>query len=196
MQDSKTDDGKQQRPRATFDLVTDWLQIITSVVVVAGLGLVIWELQQARELTQAQLTSEGWARLSERNMAIVGENGAEVLAKACDQPSALTSTDVRIMEAITHDRLSAISRIHALNLDAGLYTGAGADWTRFSEQTFSDIFATEFGRGWWNATRHRWAPEIAELGDRYLDQAGRLTCGDLAREISSTNRSSTEPQAP
>ncbi len=196
MKDSQPSNGERECSRATFDLVTDWLQIITSAVVIAGLGLVIWELKQARELTQAQLTSEGWARLSERNMAIVGENGAEVLAKACDQPDALTRTDVEIMQVITHDRLTAINRIHALNLDAGLYTGAGMDWTRFSEQTFRDIFATEFGRVWWRATRQRWAPEVTELGDRYLDQAGRLTCGDLARELSSTSRSSREPQTP
>ena len=61
MPDSLPSDGKRERSRATFDLVTDWLQIITSVVVIAGLGLVFWELQQARELTQAQLTSEGRA---------------------------------------------------------------------------------------------------------------------------------------
>ncbi len=156
---------------------------------IAGLGLVIWELQQARELAQAQLTSEGWARLSERNMAIVGEAGAEVLAKACDQPGALTAADLQVMEAITFDRLNAVNRIHALNRDAGLYSGDGADWTRFSQQAFGEIFATEFGRGWWRATRHRWEPEVAELGDRYLDQAGRLTCGDVARQISRMSRS-------
>lgn len=165
-------------------MLTDWLQIITSVVVIAGLGLVIWELKQARELTQAQLTSEGWARLSERNMAIVGENGAAVLAKACDQPGTLTSSEARVMEAITNDRLNAVNRIFALNVDAGLYTGTGVDWTRFAKLSFEEIFSTEFGRRWWKVTRHRWAPEVVALGNQYLDEVGEPSCGDVARETS------------
>ncbi len=185
MKDSQTSDEMRQRSRASFDSVTDWLQIITSFVVIAGLGLVIWELKQARELTQAQLTSEGWARQSERNMAIVGENGAAVLAKACDQPGTLTSGEGRIMEAITIDRLNAVSRIFALHIDAGLYSGSGVDWTRFAGLTFEEIFSTEFGRRWWKVTRHRWVPDVVALGDRFLSEVGVPSCGDVARETSS-----------
>ena len=185
MKNAQMDDENRARAKATFnfDLVTDWLQIVTSLVVIAGLGLVIRELEQTRELTQAQLTSEGWARLSERNMAIVGEDGAAVLAKACDQPEALTSSEVRVMQAITDDRINDIRRIFALSVDSGLYTDYGTDWTRFSERTFERVFATEFGRRWWNLNRHRWAPQVVELGNRYLEKLGEPSCNNLTKEL-------------
>ena len=165
-----------ERSSTTFDLVTDWLQIATGFVVIAGMGLVIWELEQARQLTQAQLTSEGWARLSERNLAIIGDGGAQALAKACERPDELTSEELRVMNAITQDQLNALARILALSKDADLYSEDDSDWTRFSDRMFATVFSTQFGRDWWSLMRESYEPEIVQLGDGFLAGLGEPNC--------------------
>ena len=52
--------------------LSDWVQIITGFAIVLGLGLVIWELQQSREATMAQLTNEGFAQVGQQNATVMG----------------------------------------------------------------------------------------------------------------------------
>ena len=43
--------------------LTSWIQILTGFAVLAGLGLVVWELQQTRDLVRAQLECRVSVRL-------------------------------------------------------------------------------------------------------------------------------------
>ena len=56
---------------------------MTAVAVVFGLALVIWELQQTRALTQAQIIQDRWIEINEGNYALYGEEGAATVAAAC-----------------------------------------------------------------------------------------------------------------
>jgi len=71
--------------------IFNWIQTVTGLAVLVGLGLVIWELQQNREAMQSQLTSDGWQMLTNRNASVLGESPAEALAKGCEAPSTLTA---------------------------------------------------------------------------------------------------------
>ena len=81
-----------------------WIQILTGIAVLMGLALVLWELQQARELARAQLASDGWAEVMSTQRAQLGETFATTMSKACNSPSELTDTEIQ--EAIVyHDIL-------------------------------------------------------------------------------------------
>lgn len=169
--------------RLSVELITDWLQIATGIVVIVGLALLIWELEQARELTQAQLTSEGWARLSERNLVLVEKSNAQVLTKACEEPGQLSNVELTMLDLITQDRLNALNRIYALSRDAQLYLDQDRDWSRFSESTFNRIFATQFGRVWWEQSKNSAPIEIVAIGDSILQSSGSPSCGEFYEKL-------------
>ena len=56
--------------------LSSWIQAIGAVAILGGLGLVVWELQQAREIAKAQQASDGSAGYSQRVQAMMGENAA------------------------------------------------------------------------------------------------------------------------
>lgn len=55
---------------------------MTGLAVMTGLGLVVWELQQVKTLTRAQLTSELFAINTSHRDALMGENGSAALASS------------------------------------------------------------------------------------------------------------------
>ena len=79
--------------------LNDWVQIATGITLVLGLGFIIWELQQSREATISQLTSDGFVYAGQQNATIMGEDLALVIAKACEAPEDLTTSDLVVLEA-------------------------------------------------------------------------------------------------
>ena len=81
----------------TTQTLTNWIQLATGVAVLIGLGLVIWELQQTREIAVAQQVDDSMSRYSNQLQAMMGEESARSLAKACDEPDSLTTEDMIIL---------------------------------------------------------------------------------------------------
>ena len=40
--------------------VAHWVQIATGAAMLVGIGLVVWELEQSKDVAMAQLTSDGY----------------------------------------------------------------------------------------------------------------------------------------
>ena len=57
--------------------VDRWVQITTTISILIGLGLVIWELQQVKTLARAQLTSDSIAIYNDIRTAILGEQARQ-----------------------------------------------------------------------------------------------------------------------
>lgn len=100
------------------------IQSITSIAVIAGLGLVVWELQQNREAATAQLTSDGFMYTSAVNQTVMGEDTANVLAKACDNPEDLTRADYYVLDNYYLEILARFRRITFLQQRTSLYDDA------------------------------------------------------------------------
>lgn len=90
------------------------VQIITCVALVIGLMLVIWELRENREATRSLLTSEAMAFYSSLNTAVMGEETADVLAKACERPDELTASDYYVLDNYYAEILNRYRRIEML----------------------------------------------------------------------------------
>ena len=52
----------------------DWIQLLTNVAVVIGLVLLIYELNQSRNLTRAQVVDQVYGAAVNRNLALMGES--------------------------------------------------------------------------------------------------------------------------
>ena len=73
--------------------LADWVQIVSSLVLVAGLALVVYEMRQSKQLAQAQLASDSYTLAVERHLAAMGEELAQAHARACDNIESISRED-------------------------------------------------------------------------------------------------------
>ncbi len=59
-----------------------WFQLITNVAILFGLGLVVYELNQSKQFVWAQFSQENIQRLTSIQIAMMGVDPREALAKA------------------------------------------------------------------------------------------------------------------
>ena len=73
--------------------LADWVQIVSSIVLVAGLALVVSEMRQSKQLAQAQLASDSYNLAVERHLAAMGEDLAKAHTRACDNIESISRED-------------------------------------------------------------------------------------------------------
>ena len=86
-------------------LQIDWIQTLTLLALLAGIVLVIYELRQAKELTRSQLISQSYVASMQLDALVIGENGADTLARISDPNAKISESDLFIYDAIAHSRL-------------------------------------------------------------------------------------------
>lgn len=78
-------------------------QLLTLIGLIAGLLLVVYELEETRRLTEVQLASESWNVLLAESRSLMGDDVASSLAKDCMGDDQLTDADkVRITGWLEH----------------------------------------------------------------------------------------------
>ena len=165
--------------------LANWVQILTGVAVVIGIALVIWELQQAREIARFEQQNAGFAQFSQHLQSQMGENAASAVAKACDDPDGLTTEEMFILDRYYLDVLNNMRAPLLASMVSEDLTTFG--WERWVGN-FSTIFATEYGR-WWFETSN-WEPEIMEAGREYLANREIGSCADRYNRYRNRSRSS------
>ena len=95
------------------------------------------------------------------------------MAKACEEPDSLTTEDMFVLDHYYTEVLN--------NMRWGFYVDEAAtdlmvaDWHRWTGN-FYVIFATEYGRWWWQMSE--WEPEIMEAGNRFLAEQDIPSCSE------------------
>ena len=148
------------------------VQMITGLAVIAGLALVVWELQQTRDAVKSQLTSEGMGTITQLNTSLFGENPSTVLAKACDHPTNLTTSDLVILDHYYTQLVHRTLRVQLVDSRGGYY---GSDDYLFVPRTMRDgiggwglMFSTAAGRAYWRTFDGD--PALKRYGDEQLDK--------------------------
>lgn len=147
------------------------IQTVTTIAVIAGLGLVVWELQQSRQIARAQLTSDSFAVGIQINAAMFGEFAAAAIAKACNEPEALTDEELQILFNFYLSKINVNRRMKLIEERSDLYEG---EWRRHAEGAFRQIFDTRIGRAWWKQAA--FDEEYREVGDSILSKLGEPAC--------------------
>jgi len=91
-----------------LELINVWAQILTGIAVIVGLGLVVWELQITRQASYDMYALITVSDESADISAMYGERAAEVMAKACFEPSSLTNADLFILSKYFENRLNRV----------------------------------------------------------------------------------------
>lgn len=150
-----------------------WIQAVTGIAVVIGLGMVMYELKQTQDLTRHQLSSDGYINTMDTLRVGMGESHAATLAKACFEPENLTNSEMFEMLAFYEIRLFEIQRMYT-------YAGLGEEnipWHFQAKGVIGDILQTQVGRAVISGIKRDggFSPEVLSIIDE-IKQEGVHQC--------------------
>ncbi|MEQ8690580.1 MAG: hypothetical protein RIC89_07050 [Pseudomonadales bacterium] len=154
----------------------NWIQIATGIAVVVGLIMVFIELRQAKSLSLAELTSEGYAEALADFRTVMGENPAPVIAKSCYEPANLAAEELIILNAYYNSKIAQVTRLRVLEQVADF----GVPWEQVAQQQLLDVMATEPGRKWFE-NQARSDKQLYDIGMQTL--AYDLDCKSFLSSI-------------
>ncbi len=167
-----------------WQTMSNWIQTISGIAVLVGLGLVVSELRQGKEIARVQLVSDSMAEFSQRDQAMMGEDASRALAKACDEPDALTTQDMIVLGYYYTEIVNNVrSTLFVSRTSPDIAVFDSKEWN----SNFDMIFATEYGKWWW---RHSdWEPEIMADGNKVLSAGTSLSCSKHFDSYRNRNKS-------
>jgi hypothetical protein len=142
-------------------------QIISNVAIIVGLGLVVYELNQSKQLAHAQFTQQEIDRLANILVATMGEDPRESFAKAEFHPADLNERDAVALDAYYQSIVNGWVRIADID----------TPWQGAVEEALKRNFGSEPGRRWLRA----WVATIEDkFGMAELAEIVRETVDDAA----------------
>ena len=157
------------------DKLNTWIQLVTGLAIVVGLGLVIWELKQGRDAAKSQLSSDGYLLISQTNVAMLGEDPAAVLAKACNSPDELTTSELILLDNYYYEVLNRITRLVTLSERGSFYTD---DYWKDYLGQLNQLFQSHAGRAYWRTVATYLPPKVRTVGNNRLASWDRPSCVD------------------
>ena len=154
--------------------VGDKIQIVGLVAIVVSLLLVLYELQQSREIAGAELMAQQFDAIADRYLSVMGDDAAKTLVKACHEPAALSSEEAIILDAYLNAHFLTIRRIWQLS-DFGEILTTKEDARSWTRGVFGYIHAYPQSAVWWTRIRAIYEPvfpEVVEIGDEVLAAQG------------------------
>lgn len=158
------------------------VQIGSTLAILVGLALVVWELKQTRDLATAQLISDTLITREQSNVSLMGENPMAAISKTCFEKASLTEEEFRIASIYLQTKLlESIRRIEIAETSA-LFDER--DWKENAALEFSFIAQSEFGRWWWQMVRESYRPfqpELVAFGDETIEASPAPDCAVFYR---------------
>ena len=168
------------RQRTSHQRTIDLVQLITSIAVVIGLGLIVWELQLNQRLVRTQLSSEHFSEQMANWRARLGDNPAQVIAKGYSNPEELTDEEMINIQADTELLYQMVIRMRMIN-ELG---GFGIPWEAYAREQFRHILGTPFGRFGYEVTYQSALPEDESMIMRdILENHEYVLCETLNRDF-------------
>ncbi len=148
------------------------IQLFTAIAVLAGLGLVIWELQQTKEIALAEMAADGMIELANNNRSMIGETFGDVYAKSCADPSNLTDGEIVQLREHFETTLYHIRRLKLIT-ELGDF---GYSWEPLAKSYVEYWLGNEVGRLHFEqrVTSGSIEPEIQRIAEETLASGANL----------------------
>ncbi len=146
----------------------DWIQIISTLAVLAGLTMVIAQLQQSHHQAQAQLILDDYLSMYEHQYSLMGDDPAAAIAKARVSPDQLTDREKIIVNAhltVEYERMTAYEYIYGRT---GLFDG---EWESVVPFLVEEYYYYPYAKEWiirYQQRRQDWSPEVDRAFREYL----------------------------
>ena len=147
------------------------LQIASNVAVFCGLIVVGFQMSQDRQLSQAQLISDGRISRVERELALFGEDPAPVVAKSILEPENLSDAEILIIHSYLFAAIVHEQRQYNLVFN-GVYEDLFGDF-QLPASWANLYFGNSFAKTWFEASRKEgyWFGEFERVLVDAIDQA-------------------------
>ena len=159
---------------------SDFIQLATLIGVFVGSVLIVWELQQTRELTVAQLESDRHNMNRQSAIALAGENPMQAFAKACTDPASLSAAEYQSLNYVFFESFFTMNR--SLDL-ATMEVYTEDEWRSHIGPRANWILSTSVGRAWWEAGRLRFPPSIRDAVDEIYASLGEPVCQETMNKV-------------
>ena len=139
------------------------MQLLTNVAVVVGIVLLIYELNQSRDLTRAQVVDAAYGAAISRNLALLGESPERAIATSVFRPEEITESEAIVLSQFYTSLMVSWLRVkdeHGLGFFGGSFEEVVASEAHFLN--------TVPGRIWWASTKEFTDPEIVKVVDEAL----------------------------
>jgi hypothetical protein len=136
--------------------ISTWLSVLTNVAILAGLLLVVYELNQNSELARVGLLNEGSIAEGALWLSLMNDAPNEVIAKSIECPERLTYADYIVLDSYLFTALNIVYRNYEVAQE-GLFTQK--DWKTEVEGFAHWYLNDPFGRTYWN-----------QVGKTYFDE--------------------------
>ena len=144
-----------------------WLSIVANVGLLAGMGLVAYEINQNSQLTRMALVAEGNVASNEFWANLMGETPADVIGMAVECPEAMTYSDFIAMDAYLFTGMNFLYRNFELAQE-GIFTVE--DWQESVEGYAAWYLGNPFGQAWWDEEgRYFFADDFVKHVDKQLE---------------------------
>ncbi len=151
--------------------VSDWIQIIGVIGVIARLLLITNEFRQNRQLARAELNSQQLFHMGSIHGAFRNREFAAVFQKSLEMPDSLTPDEKLMIDGHFRDLINLLIRDGMLH-ELGVYEDDTAFW---AEYVVRHGLGTDFGRQWWSQNKDRFGRNAIRI-DRALE---RLKNGEI-----------------
>lgn len=144
--------------------------LVANVAILAGLGLVAFELNQNSKLARSALVNEGAALENQIWSPLMGELPGEIIARAVECPERMTYADYMAMDAYLYTNMNDVFREYELAQE-GLFTEQ--EWKTEVDDYAHWFLGDKFGSIWWEEEGKFFFPEeFSMYVDSQLAQDG------------------------
>ena len=149
----------------TSSKLSDWLQIIGTFGILAGLILVTLQMKQSTALVRAELRSnavDSWINIDASKQS---ETFSQVLAKSIVEPQNLTASEILELDGYLFTYIDQLVR------DSDLYKQGISEEPpqALVHGSVQDYFGNKFARVWWAETKWKFDSELVGMIDMEMN---------------------------
>jgi len=164
--------------------IASWVQGITGFSILLGIGLVVWELRQTKDLAEAQMYHEAIAQSLSVRAVTISERFGEVRAKACFRPDELTDGELYEMYEFHSMLMHTVNRLRLVK-DVGNFEYS---WEDLAKPNMKTYLSTSVGLADFEATKTHFAPETRKLAVSMLSNNEIESCENMMGQFFELSR--------
>jgi hypothetical protein len=143
------------------------LGIVANLSVLVGLLLVVYQLNQNRQLAQAQFASDRDIAFQTTEAAMLGANLPDAWQKSISDPKSLSIAEIRSLDSWYAMQIIRLNNMWQLEQSGLAEHGATREAIKYNIPFY---FGNPFAFRWWSYERENWPSEFAELVDDALEK--------------------------
>jgi hypothetical protein len=150
------------------ETVNKWLSVCANFGLIAGLLLVAMQLRQNADLMRVQLLSDGITTDQDIESAMFGDDGSIAWAKSIEDPSDLTSAEIKVMDGYLITQVYSWQRLRLLEEEGLLPAGSTESAIKTGQEFY---FGNRFAKVWWkHESQNHSDSEFVRMIDESLDE--------------------------